>query len=85
MGSEIIVMKLARLPLSAFMGILPKGSPGRTFARCADCYWLIDVDRFFFHFPLLFFPAFYAAYPRRSHAWKDRARYCEIRGEGGRE
>lgn len=51
MGSEIIVMKLARLSLSAFMGILPKGS--RAFARCTDCYWLIDVDRFF-SFPSIF-------------------------------
>lgn len=32
MGSEIIVMKLARLPLSAFMGVPPKGSPRRAFA-----------------------------------------------------
>lgn len=48
MGSEIIVMKLARLPLSAFMGVLSKGSARALLRRAADCYWLIDVGRFFF-------------------------------------
>lgn len=45
---EIIVMKLARLPLSAFMGVVPEGQARRALFHRADCYWLIDVDRFFF-------------------------------------
>lgn len=45
---EIIVMKLARLPLSAFMGAVPEGRARRALFHRADCYWLIDVDRFFF-------------------------------------
>lgn len=44
---EIIVMKLARLPLSAFMGVLPEGRSRCALFHRADCYWLIDVDRFF--------------------------------------
>lgn len=60
MGSEIIVMKLARLPLSAFMGVVPKGRPGALSHR-ADCYWLIDVDSFslflFFFLHATFSPA----------------------------
>lgn len=48
--SEIIVMKLARLPLSAFMDVgEAKGrSRPRALFHSADCYWLIDVDRIFF-------------------------------------
>jgi len=45
---EIIVMKLARLLLSAFMGAVPEGWDRRALFHRADCYWLIDVDRFFF-------------------------------------
>jgi len=44
---EIIVMKLARLPLSAFMDAVPEGRGRRALFHRADCYWLIDVDRFF--------------------------------------
>lgn len=44
---EIIVMKLARLPLSAFMGVVPEGRARRALFHRANCYWLIDVDRFF--------------------------------------
>lgn len=60
---EIVVMKLTRLPLSAFVGVVPPKGLDSLFHR-ANCYWLINVDRFFFFF--YFFPHGASVCPRYS-------------------